>query len=267
MEWTYIIAKYVQNLGSIMGLLSPIIYFIYSYSERRILTDKIDKFFLLLGLFFLNIIIYSIFIILFLSIMFYKGGWDNFNHNLSGVTFLSSLIFLILITSLLEIFYQSKLRIAFTLIKTSNLSGILIKQKTTESHRIIKYQSLNDISEEKEISEFYKKIYREIALPITEEYIENNYFVSNIICRLKSIKKPEGKISFLVIEIISWLSIFLIGIVGVIIAQIFELKDPWILSIVIVMVIISMAKNMFCMKTVIDKNEELMRNEYENWKS
>lgn len=43
MEWAYIIAKYLQNLGSIMGLLSPIIYFIYSYSERRILTDKIQS--------------------------------------------------------------------------------------------------------------------------------------------------------------------------------------------------------------------------------
>ncbi|MGW7862809.1 hypothetical protein [Staphylococcus xylosus] len=265
MEWTYIIAKYLQNLGSIMGLLSPIVYFIYSYSERRILTDKIDKLFSLLGLFFLNIIVYSIFIILFLGIIFYKGGWDNFNHNLSGVTFLSILIFLILIASILEILYQSKLRIAFTLIKTSNLSGLLIKQKATKSHRLIKYQTLIDISEEKEVSKFYKKIYREIALPIDEEYIENNYFVSNVIYRLKNIKNFKGKISFYAIEIIRWVSILLIGISGIIIAQIFELKGPWILSIVIVMVIVSMAKNMFCMKTVIDKNGELIRSEYENW--
>ncbi|RIN30143.1 hypothetical protein BU063_11090, partial [Staphylococcus succinus] len=49
----------------------------------------------------------------------------------------------------------------------------------------------------------------------------------------------------------------LISIVGVIIAQIFEFKDPWILCVVIIMPIISIIKNMFCMKIVIDKNEEL----------
>ncbi|KYH13871.1 hypothetical protein A0131_03500 [Staphylococcus kloosii] len=267
MEWTYIIAKHLQSLGSIMGLLSPVIYFIYSYFERRILTDKIDKFFSLLGLFFLNIIIYSIFIILLLAVIFYKGGWDNFNHNLSGVTFLSMIIFLILITIILEMIYQSKLRIAFTLIKTSNFSGLLIKQKIIDSHRIIKYQDLIDIFEEREISKFYKKIYREIAIPIDEEYIENNNFVSNVIYRMKNIKKFKGRISLLVIEIISWTLIFLVGVLGVIIALIFELKEPWILSIVSAMVIISMIKNMLCMKTVIDTNEELIRNEYENWKS
>ncbi|PTJ84245.1 hypothetical protein BU055_05385 [Staphylococcus succinus] len=78
----------------------------------------------------------------------------------------------------MEIIYQSKLRITFTLIKNLSFSGLFIRQKTKESHRIIKYQALVDIFEEREISKFYKKIHREIALQIAEEYIENNHFVS-----------------------------------------------------------------------------------------
>lgn len=62
--------------------------------------------------------------------------------------------------------------------KKFKFSGLFIKQKTKESHRIIKYQALVDIFKEREISKFYKKIHREIALPIAEEYIENNHFVS-----------------------------------------------------------------------------------------
>ncbi|MEK4560531.1 hypothetical protein MHB47_00155 [Staphylococcus sp. FSL K6-3157] len=162
--------------------------------------------------------------------------------------------------------YQSKLRITFTLIKTSSFSGLLIKQKIIDSHRIVKYQALSDIFEEREISKFYKKIHREVALPISEEYIENNNFVSNVNYRLKSIKIFNEKFSLFVMDILSWISIFLIGIVGVIIAKIFEFKDPWLLCIVIIMAIISIIKNMFCMKTVIDKNEELIRSEYEDWK-
>ncbi|WP_133170379.1 hypothetical protein, partial [Staphylococcus cohnii] len=144
--------------------------------------------------------------------------------------------------------YQSKLRIAFTLMKISNISGLLIKQKIVDSQRIVKYQILADNLEEKDIVQFYRKKYREIGMSVTEEYIENNYFVSDSIYRLKNISVFNKKISLLVIDAVRWFLILLIGIVGLIIMPKFELNNAWIFGFLILMAIITMIKNIVCMK-------------------
>ncbi|WP_220452379.1 hypothetical protein, partial [Staphylococcus cohnii] len=61
MEWIHVLSKYWQNIGGVITILGPLIYFIYSYYERRVLTNKLDKFFTLFTIFLVNILIYSLF--------------------------------------------------------------------------------------------------------------------------------------------------------------------------------------------------------------
>src|SRR5699024_3093625 len=166
---------------------------------------------------------------------------------------------------MVEMLYQSKLRIGFTLMKVSNISGLLIKQKIIDSQRVLKYQILDDSLRRKNIIKFYRKKYREIGIPITEEYIENNYFISDGVYRLKNISVFNKKISLLVIDVVRWFLTLLIGIVGPIIMLIFELNSAWIFCLFIFMTDIIMINNIRCMKTINISNEKLLYEEYKNW--
>ncbi|MGY3479723.1 hypothetical protein [Staphylococcus cohnii] len=265
MEWIHVLSKYWQNIGGVITILGPLIYFIYSYYERRVLTNKLDKFFTLFTIFLVNILIYSLFTYLLFVQAYYNSNWQLFNFNSYSMILLGVSLFLLFISLMVEMLYQSKLRIAFTLMKISNISGLLIKQKIVDSQRIVKYQILADNLEEKDIVQFYRKKYREIGMSVTEEYIENNYFVSDSIYRLKNISVFNKRISLLVIDAVRWFLILLIGIVGLIIMPKFELNNAWIFGFLILMAIITMIKNIVCMKAVNISNEKLMKEEYKKW--
>lgn len=265
MEWLNILSKYWQIIVGIMTILGPITYFIYSFYERRILTNKLDKFFTLFTVFLVNMLTYSLFTYLLCVQAYYNSDLNLFNFSSYSILLLGISIFLLFISLMIEILYQSKLRINFTLMKVSNISGLLIKQKIIDSKRIIKYQILEDNLEEKDIIKFYRKKYREIGIEITEVYIENNYFVSDTIYRMKNIRGFNKKISLLVIEIVRWLLILLIGIAGLIIKPMFELNSDWIFGFLILIAIITMIKNIGCMKAININNEKLLNEEYKNW--
>ncbi|WIL69773.1 hypothetical protein [Staphylococcus cohnii] len=265
MEWIPLLFEYLKNMSGIITVFTPLVYLIYSFSERRVLTNKIDNFFTLFTIFLLNIYIYAIFTFLFLFYLYYENDRDLFNHSASSVILLSIVIFLLIISLILEMIYQSKLRMTFTLISASNVTGLLIKQKTTDSFRIIKYQVLNDKEKEKDINKFHRKIYREIGLSLVEEYIEENFFISNVIYRLKSIKIFDGKFSLFAIGFLRWLLVLFIGISGFIILSFFNLNYIWTFMILFLIAVISMIKNIVCMKAVISNNEKLIKREYEKY--
>ena len=265
MELIHILSKYWQIIGGIMTILGPITYFIHSYYERRILTNKLDKFFTLFTIFLVNMLTYSLFTYLLFVQAYYDSDWNLFNFNSYSMVLLGISVFLLFISLMVEMLYQSKLRIGFTLMKVSNISGLLIKQKIIDSQRVLKYQILDDSLEEKNIIKFYRKKYREIGIPITEEYIENNYFISDSIYRLKNISVFNKKISLLVIDVVRWFLTLLIGIVGLIIMPIFELNSAWIFGFLILMAVITMIKNIGCMKAINISNEKLLNEEYKNW--
>src|SRR5699024_8947617 len=106
------------------------------------------------------------------------------NFNSYSMVLLGISMFLLFISLMVEMLYQSKLRIGFTLMKVSNISGLLIKQKIIDSQRVLKYQILDDSLEEKNIIKFYRKKYIEIGISINENYIENNYIIFDIIYHL-----------------------------------------------------------------------------------
>lgn len=73
------------------------------------------------------------------------------------------------------------------------------------------------------------------------------------------------KISLLVIDVVRWFLTLLIGIVGPIIMPIFELNSAWIFGFLILMAVITMIKNIRCMKAINISNEKLLYEEYKNW--
>ena len=73
------------------------------------------------------------------------------------------------------------------------------------------------------------------------------------------------KISLLVIDVVRWFLTLLIGIVGLIIMPIFELNSAWIFGFLILMAVITMIKNIGCMKAINISNEKLLNEEYKNW--
>ncbi|MGW7931330.1 hypothetical protein ACWEWU_06715 [Staphylococcus xylosus] len=121
--------------------------------------------------------------------------WTFYNDSLT-VFLLGMAAFILFIGILIELVFEMKIRISFSLFKVGNISGLLLKQKVTESHRILQYQELDDIVEENKVSKFYKKINRERGFPVTEEYKEHNYFVSDVIFRLRNIRIMKKKYHF-----------------------------------------------------------------------
>ena len=87
----------------------------------------------------------------------------------------------------------------------------------------------------------------------------------NCIYRLKNISVFNKKISLLVIDVVRWFLTLLIGIVGLIIMPIFELNSAWIFGFLILMAVITMIKNIRCMKAINISNEKLLYEEYKNW--
>lgn len=171
MELIHILSKYWQIIGGIMTILGLITYFIHSYYERRILTNKLDKFFTLFTIFLVNMLTYSLFTYLLFVQAYYDSDWNLFNFNSYSMVLLGISMFLFFISLMVEMLYQSKLRIGFTLMKVSNISGLLIKQKIIDSQRVFKYQILDDSLEEKNIIKFYRKKYREIGVLLQSKKI------------------------------------------------------------------------------------------------
>src|SRR5699024_11272713 len=94
MELIHILSKYWQIIGGIMTILGPITYFIHSYYERRILTNKLDKFFTLFTIFLVNILTYSLFTFLLFFLAYYYSEWNLFIFNFYIMVLLFISIFL-----------------------------------------------------------------------------------------------------------------------------------------------------------------------------
>lgn len=264
MEWINKVFEFVKFLGGLSALISPIFLFFYSYAKRRILTNKLDNLVTIFMIVICNFI-FHLFITLLIIYRYYfeDNHWIFYNYSLT-IVLLGMVTLILFIGILIEMVFQMQIRISFSLFKVDNISGLLLKQKLTESHRILQYQALDDVLEENEISKFYKKINREKGVPITEEYKEYNYFVSDVFLRLKNIRTMKDKLSLLCIIILRWILIIFVVIVGLIKAPIFVDKNIWVFITLLLIALITIIKNFFCIKEVYKHNEELIRKEYEN---
>lgn len=265
MEWIYKGSEFVKFFVGLAALLGPIFLFFYSYANRRILTNKIDNLVTISMIFILNIVTHLFFTLLLIFQNFYiDGQWVYLNDSLT-MFLLSTAIFTLFIGILIEMVFEMKIRVSFSLFKIGNISGLLLKQKVTESYRKLQYQVLDDKLEEKKVRKFYKKINREIAFSVTEEYKEHNYFVSDVIYRLRNIRIIKGKFSLLFIVILRWGLIIFVGVIGLFKVPNFIDKNIWVFSILIVIGFITILKNFICAKEIYKHNEELIRKEYENF--
>lgn len=264
MEWIDKGFEFTKYIGGLTTLLSPILLFFYSYANRRILTNKLDNlitFFIIfifnfsIHLFFVSLIIYEYF--------FMDNQWTFYNDSLTLVL-LGIATFILFIGILIEMVFEMKIRISFCLFKIGNISGLLLKQKVIESHRILQYQVLDDIVEENKVGKFYKKINRERGFPVNEEYKEHNYFVSDVVFRLRNIRVMKKKLSLLSFVILRWVLIIFVGIIALIKVPDFIDKNIWVFSNLFIMAFITIFKNFICIKEVYKHNEELIRTEYEN---
>ncbi|MGP0637593.1 hypothetical protein ACTRV7_03805 [Staphylococcus xylosus] len=264
MEWVNKGFEFVKFIGGLTTLLSPIFLFFYSYANRRILTNKLDNLITFFMIFICNFIIHLFFVALIIYQQFFVDNrWTFYNDSLT-VFLLGMAAFILFIGILIELVFEMKIRISFSLFKVGNISGLLLKQKVTESHRILQYQELDDIVEENKVSKFYKKINRERGFPVTEEYKEHNYFVSDVIFRLRNIRIMKKKISLLSFVILRWVLIIFVGIIGLIKVPGFIDKNIWVFSNLFIIAFITIFKNFICIKEVYKHNEELIRKEYEN---
>lgn len=263
MEWVNKSFEFVKFIGGLTTLLSPIFLFFYSYANRRILTNKLDNLITFFMIFIFNFIIHLFFVALIIYRHFFVDNrWTFYNDSLS-VVLLGMAAFILFIGILIELVFEMKIRISFSLFKVGNISGLLLKQKVTESHRILQYQELGDIVEENKVRKFYKKINRERGFPITEEYKEHNYFVSHVIFRLRNIRVMK-KLSLLSFVILRWVLIIFVGIIGLIKAPGFIDKNIWVFSNLLIIAFITIFKNFICIKEVYKHNEKLIKKEYEN---
>lgn len=265
MEWVNKSFELVKFIGGLTTLLSPIFLVFYSYANRRILTNKLDNLVAFFMIFICNFIIHLYFILLIIYQHFFVNNrWTFYNDSLT-VVLLGMATFIMFIGILIEMVFEMKIRISFSLFKVGNISGLLLKQKITESYRKLQYQVLDDKLEEKKVRKFYKKINREIAFSVTEEYKEHNYFVSDVIYRLRNIRIIKGKFPLLFIVILRWGLIIFVGVIGLFKVPNFIDKNIWVFSILIVIGFITILKNFICAKEIHKHNEELIRKEYENF--
>lgn len=264
MEWISIISENVKSLSGLLALLSSIFGMVIWYSNRRTLGNKIDYIMEICGLFFLNFIIHSSFIFM---LIFYNYSTDKQWLSIIGdnVLLLIILIFTFIFAIFIEIFFEKRLRISFTFFRINETSGLLLKQEVKESYRKIRYQVLEDKVEENNTNQFYKKINREIAFPITEAYNERHYFVSNIMYRLKNIKLLNGRFSLLHLVILRWILIIIIWVSGMIYILVFKNIDSWLLTIGVIINIITILKNILCLNLIDKSNFNLIATEFKNF--
>lgn len=263
MEWIHQSSEFVKIIGGLTALLGPIFLLLYSYVNRRILTNKLDKLITISMMFILNIVLHFFYIIIMIYQHFYVDGeWVYYNDSMT-MTLLITAIFTLFLGILSEMFFEMKIRLSFSLFKIDDISGLLLKQKVTESFRKVQYQVLDDKIEESKITKFYKKINREIGYPITEEYKEHNYFVSDVVNRLKNIRIIKGKFSLLFIVLLKWGLIISIGLIGL--YKVPNYNNFWVCSILFVIAFITIMKNIICSVDINNHNEELIREEYEKF--
>lgn len=254
MEWINSGYEIVKVLGGLITLLSPIFLFFYSYANRRILTNKLENLVSILMIFICNLIVHLYFVLLIINSHFYVNKqWTFYNDSLT-IVLLVITNFIMLIGILVEIFFEMKIRLSFSFFKVGNISGLLLKKKVTESHRIIQYQVLDDRLEENKLSKFYKKINRESGFSVNKDYKEHNYFVSDVILRLRNIRIMKNKLSLLSVVILRWVLIIIVGLIGLTKGPDFIDDKIWVFSNLFIIALITIFKN----------NEELIRKEYEN---
>ncbi|MCO4356336.1 hypothetical protein MTQ96_00600 [Staphylococcus agnetis] len=243
MTFINFIIKNIKDIALIISVLNPVLYFLYSYSERRILSFKIDRYSTLISLSLTLLSVYVCFTIFIVESILNNNGYENvFDPNL-WIIFIVVTIFFMFSSIIIEIIYQINLRITFTLIRTDNLSGVLIKQKTTDTHRLIKYQDLKDIFDEKEIQIFNRRIHREKSLTLNTEYKEYNYCITNATNRKKYLKVVKAKITLNLLENVTWALIILVGFVGIFLGWYCNIKEFWLCIFSVLLPILNFIKN------------------------
>lgn len=256
------IIKNIKDIALIISVLNPVLYFLYSYFERRILSFKIDRYSTLISLSLTLLSVYVCFTIFIVESILNNNGYENvFDPNL-WIIFIVVTIFFMFSSIIIEIIYQINLRITFTLIRTDNLSGVLIKQKTTDTHRLIKYQDLKDIFDEKEIQIFNRRIHREKSLTLNTEYKEYNYCITNATNRKKYLKVVKAKITLNLLENVTWALIILVGFVGIFLGWYCNIKEFWLCIFSVLLPILNFIKNAISIYEIRKDNEKLIINEY-----
>lgn len=107
--------NHIKELGIIVGLLNSLSLLLLPSYKKRVLGHKFGKTYLWISNIFILICTYVFFTSIIIGIEIHRNGLVNLLDNGYGLFLFVFTIFLMVLSIIMEMIYQSKLRIAFTL--------------------------------------------------------------------------------------------------------------------------------------------------------